>query len=147
MFIWRTDVILDEIKKYMPELYEGLLKIQKTIGDKTFNETLINVYGMLKKISIDYGIMEKSKKVHLIKGSFDWSDVGSWEAVYELSPKDEEGNVKVGQVYTEHALDSYIYSPDKFTALIGVDNLIVINDKDALLICKRDNAQDVKLIN
>jgi mannose-1-phosphate guanylyltransferase len=127
-------------------LYEGLLKIQKTIGDKTFNETLVNVYGMLKKISIDYGIMEKSKKVHLIKGSFDWSDVGSWEAVYELSPKDEEGNAKVGQVYTEHALDSYIYSPDKFTALIGVDNLIVINDKDALLICKRDNAQDVKSI-
>ena len=146
MFIWRTDVILDEMKNYMPELYEGLLKIQKTISDKTFHDTLINVYGMLKKISIDYGIMEKSKKVHLIKGNFDWSDVGSWEAVYELSPKDEEGNAKVGRVYTEHARDSYIYSPDKFTALIGVDNLIVINDKDALLICKRDNAQDVKSV-
>ncbi len=146
MFIWRADVILEEIKNYMPELHEGLIKIQGSIDSKNFQETLMNVYGMLKKISIDYGIMEKSKKVHLIKGNFEWSDVGSWEAVYELSPKDEDGNAKVGKVYTEHAQDSYIYSPDKFTAVIGVDNLIVINDKDSLLICRRDNAQDVKMI-
>ena len=146
MFIWRADVILNEMKTYMPELYEGLVKIQKTIGEKTFPEILTNVYGMLKKISIDYGIMEKSKKVHLIKGNFEWSDVGSWEAVYELSPKDEEGNAKVGQIYTADARDSYIYSPDKFTALIGVENLVVINEKDALLICRRDNAQDVKSV-
>jgi mannose-1-phosphate guanylyltransferase len=146
MFIWRADVILEEIKNYMPDLHDGLIKIQDSIDSKKFQETLVNVYGMLKKISIDYGIMEKSKKVHLIKGNFEWSDVGSWEAVYELSPKDEDGNAKVGQVYTEHAHDSYIYSPDKFTAVIGVDNLIVINDKDSLLICRRDNAQDVKMI-
>ena len=146
MFIWRADVILEEIKNYMPDLHDGLIKIQDSIDSKKFQETLVNVYGMLKKISIDYGIMEKSKKVHLIKGNFEWSDVGSWEAVYELSPKDEDGNAKVGQVYTEHAQDSYIYSPDKFTAIIGVDNLIVINDKDSLLICRRDNAQDVKMI-
>ncbi|MEJ2505977.1 MAG: mannose-1-phosphate guanylyltransferase [Ignavibacteriaceae bacterium] len=146
MFIWRADVILEEIKNYMPDLHDGLIKIQDSIDSKKFQETLMNVYGMLKKISIDYGIMEKSKKVHLIKGNFEWSDVGSWEAVYELSPKDEDGNAKVGQVYTEHAQDSYIYSPDKFTAVIGVDNLIVINDKDSLLICRRDNAQDVKMI-
>ena len=146
MFIWRADVILEEIKNYMPDLHDGLIKIQDSIDSKKFQETLVNVYGMLKKISIDYGIMEKSKKVHLIKGNFEWSDVGSWEAVYELSPKDEDGNAKVGQVYTEHAQDSYIYSPDKFTAVIGVDNLIVINDKDSLLICRRDNAQDVKMI-
>ena len=146
MFIWRADVILEEIKNYMPDLHDGLIKIQDSIDSKKFQETLVNVYGRLKKISIDYGIMEKSKKVHLIKGNFEWSDVGSWEAVYELSPKDEDGNAKVGQVYTEHAQDSYIYSPDKFTAIIGVDNLIVINDKDSLLICRRDNAQDVKMI-
>jgi len=146
MFIWRADVILEEIKHYMPELHEGLMKVQNTIGDKNFHETLTNVYGMLKKISIDYGIMEKSKKVNLIKGNFEWSDVGSWEAVYELSSKDEDGNAKVGQVYTEHVEDSYIYSPDKFTAIIGVNNLVVINNKDALLICRRENAQDVKSV-
>ena len=146
MFIWRADVILEEIKNYMPELYEGLIKVQDTIGEKSYQETLTNVYGRLKKISIDYGIMEKSKKVNLIKGNFEWSDVGSWEAVYELSSKDEDGNAKVGQIYTENVEDSYIYSPDKFTAIIGVNNLVVINNKDALLICNRDNAQDVKSV-
>jgi mannose-1-phosphate guanylyltransferase len=70
--------------------------------------------------------------------------VGSWEAVYDLSEKDQDGNVKVGTIYTDLALDSYIYSPEKFTAVIGLDNIIVINTKNALLICKRDKAQDVK---
>jgi len=109
-----------------------------------FPKILSKVYGHLKSVSIDYGIMEKSDKVFLVKGDFSWSDVGSWEAVYELSGKDEEGNVKVGTVYTDMAHDSYIHSPDKLTAVIGLDNIIVINHNDALLICKRDKAQDVK---
>ena len=144
MFIQRTDVILDEMKLHMPELHEGLIKIKDAIGTKEYMEVLTNVYGRLKKISIDYGIMEKSKKVYLTKGNFKWSDVGSWEAVYELSEKDENKNAKVGKVYTESSVNSFIYSPDKFVALIGVENLIVINQDDSLLICRRDKAQDVK---
>jgi mannose-1-phosphate guanylyltransferase len=120
------------------------MTISNAIGKDDYQDVLTNVYGRLKKISIDYGIMEHSKKVYLIKGNFDWSDVGSWEAVYELSTKDENGNSKVGNVYLDTAVDSYVYSPDRLTALIGVDNLIVINDEDALLICRRDKAQDVK---
>ncbi len=144
MFIQRADVILDEMKLHMPELHEGLMKIRDAIGTKEYMEVLTNVYGRLKKISIDYGIMEKSKKVYLIKGNFKWSDVGSWEAVYELSEKDENKNAKIGQVYTESSVNSFVYSPDKFVALIGVENLIVINNDDSLLICRRDKAQDVK---
>jgi len=144
MFIQRTDVILDEMKLHMPELHEGLMKIKNAIGTKEYMEVLSNVYGQLKKISIDYGIMEKSKKVYLTKGNFLWSDVGSWEAVYELSEKDKNNNAKVGKVYTEESANSFIYSPDKFVALIGVENVIVVNDDDSLLICRRDKAQDVK---
>lgn len=144
MFIWKIETILNEIKNLMPDLYNGLLKISENIHSTEFYTVLSEVYGHLKSISIDYGIMEKSDKVFLVKGNFAWSDVGSWEAVYELSDKDADGNVKVGEVYTDMALDSYIYSPDKFAAVIGLDNIIVINHKDALLICKRDKAQDVK---
>jgi len=144
MFIQRADVILDEMKLHMPELHEGLMKISDAIGTKEYMEVLTNVYGRLKKISIDYGIMEKSKKVNLTKGNFKWSDVGSWEAVYELTEKDKNNNAKVGKVYTESSVNSFIYSPDKFVALIGVENLIVINNDDSLLICRRDKAQDVK---
>ncbi len=146
MFIWKIDTILDEMSKLMPDLYEGLVKIREQLDTPDFANKLNDIYGHLKSISIDYGIMEKSDKVFLVKGLFSWSDVGSWEAVYELSDKDEDGNVKVGTVYTDMALDSYIYSPDKLTAVIGLDNIIVINCNNALLICKRDKAQDVKNI-
>lgn len=144
MFIWKIDTILNEIKTHMPELYEGLLQIKDNLGKPDFPEILSKVYGQLRSISIDYGIMEKSDKVYLVKGQFTWSDVGSWDAVYELSEKDQDGNVKIGNVYTDMSLDSYIYSPEKFAAVIGIDNVIVINTKDALLVCRRDKAQDVK---
>ncbi len=90
--------------------------------------------------------MEKSSKVFLTKGTFNWSDVGSWEEVYQLSDKNENGNAIVGTVYTNMVNDSYVYSPDKVTAVIGLDNVIVINHNDTLLICRRDKAQDVKEI-
>ncbi|MDT3696993.1 MAG: mannose-1-phosphate guanylyltransferase [Ignavibacterium sp.] len=146
MFIWRVDVILDEIKNLMIDLHEGLVDIEKSLFSNNFKEELKNIYAQLKKISIDYGIMERSSKVYLTKGSFSWSDVGSWEEVYQLSPKNENGVASFGQVYTNMVNDSYIYSPDKMTAVIGLDNVIVINQGDTLLVCRRDKAQDVKEI-
>lgn len=146
MFIWRIDSILEEIRKFMPELYEGLEQMKKSMHTPDFEAVLGHVYGQLKNISIDYGIMEKSQKVFLIKGDFSWSDVGSWEEVYQLSEKNEEGNAVIGKVFTDMTSESYIYSPDKFTAVIGAENFIVINTEDALLICRRDKAQDVKKI-
>lgn len=146
MFIWRVDVIIDEIQKLMPDLFEGLKSIKADIGTVKYENTLTTVYGLLRNISIDYGIMEKSQKVYLTKGEFAWSDVGSWEEVYQLSEKNAEGNTTVGNVYTEMTVDSYIYSPEKFTAVIGAENLIIINTKDALLICRRDKTQEVKKV-
>lgn len=144
MFIWRVDTILEEIRTYMPDLFEGLTEIEKHLNQKDYHDVLVKTYGQMKKISIDYGIMEKSTKVYLTKGFFTWSDVGSWEEVYQLSEKDSSGNALIGKVYTDKVIDSYIYSPDKFTAVIGVDNLIIINYDDTLLVCRRDRAQDVK---
>jgi mannose-1-phosphate guanylyltransferase len=146
MFIWRTDAILDEIRTHMPELNEGLEKIRNDLNTPKFNSTLNTVYGQLRNISIDYGIMEKSQKVFLTKGNFSWSDVGSWEEVYQLSEKNGDGNVLNGNVFTDKTNDSYIHSPGKFSAVIGVDNLIIINTDDALLVCRRDNSQDVKKV-
>ena len=146
MFIWKTETILNEIQKHMPDLHEGLMNIKERLDSPDFQNILSNIYGQLRSVSIDYGIMEKSENVFLVKGKFNWSDVGSWEAVYELSEKDEDGNVKIGSIYSDMVVDSYIYSPEKFTAIIGVDNVVVINYKDTLLICKRDKAQDVKNI-
>lgn len=146
MFIWRIDAILEEIRKYMPELYDGLEVIKTNLHSEKFNEVVENVYGQLKGISIDYGVMEKSQKVYLTKGNFVWSDVGSWEEVYQLSEKNTDGNAVVGKAFTDGTTESYIYSPDKFTAVLGAENFIIINTDDALLVCRRDKAQDVKKV-
>ena len=146
MFIWRADTIIQEIQHHMPDLFEGLNYIKNDLNSETFDQTVAKVYGQIKNISIDYGIMEKSSKVFLTKGDFSWSDVGSWEEVYQLSDKDNNGNSTVGNVFTDMTIDSYIYSPKKFTAAIGVENLIVINTDDALLIVRRDQCQDVKKV-
>jgi mannose-1-phosphate guanylyltransferase len=146
MFIWRADTILDEMKNLMPELYGGLQKIEKDIGTSEFDKTITNVYGQLRNTSIDYGVMEKSNNVYLTKGNFMWSDVGSWEEVYQLSEKDGDGNAINGNVFTDMTVDSLIFSPNKFTAAIGIENLIVINTDDALLVCRRDHSQDVRKV-
>ena len=146
MFIWRTTVILNEIKTYMLDLHDGLERIRTAIGKDNYDEVLTKVYGLLRSISIDYGIMENSKVVELIKGKFDWSDVGSWDAVYHLLEKDKKENVGKGDVYFGNTEGTYVNSSNKFTAVIGVKDLLVINTDDATLVCHRDYAQDVKLV-
>ena len=146
IFIWRVDAILNEMKKYLPEHFDGMTRIENCIGTPDFERELVNVYGQLKNISIDYGIMEKSDSVFLTKGDFYWNDVGNWEAVYEISEKNDDSNAIVGDVYAANTFGSYIFSPKKFTATIGVSNLIVIDTNDSLLICHRDNAQDVRQV-
>jgi mannose-1-phosphate guanylyltransferase len=146
IFIWHVEAILDAIKNFLPDLHEGLCEIESVLGTAEFDKQLVNVYGQLKSISIDYGVMEKAQNVFLTKADFYWNDVGSWEAVYEVTEKDDEGNALVGDVYTEKTFGSYIFSPKKFVATIGVENLIVIDTQEALLICNRDNAQEVRQI-
>lgn len=146
MFIWRVDVILEEIKKHMPELYQGLEKIQKSLLKDDFQKQVELVYGMLKSISIDYGVMEKSDKVYVVRGHFGWSDVGSWEEVYQLNNKDENGNAINGECFLLDVKNSYIYSQNKFSAILGLENIIVINTEDALLVANRTHTQDVKKV-
>jgi mannose-1-phosphate guanylyltransferase len=146
MFIWRVDTILSEIASYMPDLSYCLQLIEAAMGTLDYDKVLTENYAQLKSISIDYGIMEKSRDVYLVKSTFRWSDVGSWEEVYQLSDKNEDGDAIAGEVFTESTHDNYIYSPGRFTAVIGTDNLIVINTKDATLVCRRDQAQSVKKV-
>lgn len=146
MFIWRVDVILEEIKKHMPDLYEGLEKLQKHLMKDDFQKQVELVYGMLRSISIDYGVMEKSDRVFVIRSTFGWSDVGSWEEVYQLSHKDENGNSLHGSCFVDDVKNSYIYSDDKFTAVLGLENVIVINTDDALLVANRTHSQDVRKV-
>ena len=144
MFVWTVDAILLEIQRCLPDLFSELMKIDKQIGTSAYQLTLETAYGMIRGISIDYGVMEKSKHVYVIPGQFGWSDIGSWDEVYRISGKDDNGNLITGKVIQKETMNSLIYSPDKVVATIGVSDLIIINTADALLVCKRGRSQDVK---
>ncbi len=148
MFIWRTSVILQEISLRLPNLYAGLMKIDQALGSAEEAAIVSRVYKKLEAISIDYGVMEKANKVFIVPGDFGWSDVGSWDAVWEISPRDGNGNValKDSRMIAEDSEDSLIYNPGRLTALVGVRDLIIVETKDALLICKKGRSQDVKKI-
>jgi len=147
MFVWRVDVILRQIELLLPELYEELMKIENAMDTPHFQSALEMAYGLIRGISIDYGVMEKAGAVYVIPGKFGWSDIGSWDEVYRVSGKDDNANCINGKVIQRDTAASYIYSPNKLVATIGVSDLIVINTDDALLICKRGRSQDVKEIS
>ncbi|MBM4166308.1 MAG: mannose-1-phosphate guanylyltransferase [Ignavibacteria bacterium] len=146
MFVWRVDVILREIQQHLPEMYSELSRIEPLVGDNTFSTLLENAYKMIRGVSIDYGVMEKAKNVFVIPGNFGWSDVGSWDEVVRLSGKVEGGNSVNGKSFLRNAKNIFIDSKDKFVAVIGVDDVIVVNTDDAVLICKKEQSQEVKEI-
>ncbi|MFZ3158213.1 MAG: mannose-1-phosphate guanylyltransferase [Smithella sp.] len=148
MFIWKASTILKEISRWLPDLYAGLMKIDAALGSP--DEALIvpRVYKKLKATSIDYGVMEKADNVFVLRGDFGWSDVGSWDALWEISVKDPKGNVLAGKgnVIFEDTEGSLIYNPQKLVALVGIKDLIIVETKDALLICKKGCSQNVKKV-
>jgi mannose-1-phosphate guanylyltransferase len=148
MFIWRASTILKSISRWLPDLYSGLTTINEALGLPGEKAAIRRIYKNLAPISIDYGVMEKADNVYTVKGDFGWSDVGSWDALWEISAKDKNGNAYIGgsNVISEGSTGSLVYSPKKLVALAGVKDLIVVETEDALLICPKGNSQDVKKI-
>lgn len=146
MFIWNVSAILDAIKRLIPDLYEGLLTIENSIGTKHEEKILSEIYRDIKPVSIDYGVMEKAPDVFMIEGDFGWNDIGSWDALWDVLDKDGEGNATRGNIIRFDTSNSLIYSPKKMVALIGVEDLIVVETGDSLLICKRGSSQDVRKV-
>jgi mannose-1-phosphate guanylyltransferase len=144
MFVWKAQTILDEIEESLPELFDGLMEIEKYLPTKKRVEVIQKVFCQIKSISIDYGVMEQSQNVFVLKGDFDWNDVGSWDEVYKISEKDENGNVLIGNHFTRDTKGCFIDAPNRFIATLGVEDLIIVETSDALLICRRDMAQHVK---
>jgi len=146
MFIWRVDVILNEIQRSLPELYTQLRNLQPSIGTSLFEKNLETTYGLIRGISIDYGVMEKARRVYVVKGDFGWNDLGSWDEVARISPQDEQGNFERGKVISVNSKNTYVHTSDKLVATVGVDDLIIINTPDAILVCRKGESQNVKEI-
>jgi len=146
MFVWKASTILKAIDRFLPELHEGLLQIREALGTEREEEIVGEVYSAQKAVSIDYGVMEKAEDVLVVPGDFDWSDLGSWDALWEVSGKDENGNAVRGSFIGIDAGNSLVHSPGKLVALVGVRDLLVVDTDDALLICRRGRSQDVRKV-
>jgi mannose-1-phosphate guanylyltransferase len=144
-FVWRADVLLDEISKYAPDITKHLVRIDK-------GEKIENVYKDMPSISIDLAIAEKSKNFDVVHGDFNWTDIGDWKEVWENSKKDDFGNViidgdeKGGDIINIDTSDALIHKDGRLIAIIDVDNIIVVDTPDALLICSKSKAQNVKKV-
>ncbi len=146
IFIFRVSCFMKEVKAHLPDLFDGLQEIKKHMGKPNYEDVLQNVYQQIPNISIDYGIMEKTSHVYLIRGDFGWNDLGSWDQVYKLSPKDSDGNVVVGDAMLVDVKNSYVYNSKGIVAVLGLEDVVVVHEGGATLVCRRDRAEDVKLI-
>lgn len=144
MFIWKASTILKKFKELLPDIYSCLEEIGNAMGTDKEADVIARVYPEIPKISIDYGIMERSRDVLMIAGDFGWNDIGSLDMLGIMKPEDENGNVLYGKQLNIDTQNCILYGKDKLIATIGVENLIVIQEKDAILICDKNRAQDVK---
>lgn len=144
MFIFRVDTMLHEMKNSLPDIYESLSNLEGSLMDSDFEKKLEFEYSKMKAISIDYGVMEKSQDVYTIKSDFGWSDVGSWDEIYNIKEKDVNGNVKVGTTVTIDTKNCLIVNDQKIAAVVGVEDLLIVDTDDGLLICKKGDSQKVK---
>jgi mannose-1-phosphate guanylyltransferase len=147
MFFFTAERILDEIGRQMADLRSGLDEIGAAIGTPTQDDVVQQVFPTLPAESVDYGIMEGASGILCVPADFGWSDVGSWAAAYEMSSKDADDNAIDGDAIAVGTRGSLVRAPaDKLVALVGVEDLVVVDTGDSLLVCKRDRAQDVKQV-
>lgn len=143
MFVWTYHAIMSAVKKHMPKLFNGLEQIREA-SSADEKETIAKVYSRLEDISIDYGVIEKEKNRIMVGGNFRWDDVGSWLAVERVWQKDEHGNVTQGEFIEIDTHNSIIVSDKALIGTIGVSDMIIVAQGDAILICPKGKAQEVK---
>ena len=142
MFVWSVPTVLSEFNRHAPELADFISQVR---SPKDLNKILREQFAKLPRISFDYAIMEKADRVLVVEASFDWDDVGSWQAVARYFKKDDQGNIANRAVTALDASDNIVFNDGKTTiALLGVHNLIVVRTGDAILICHRHQAERIK---
>lgn len=146
MFIWKVSTILHNMEKYLPETYSGLQRIQNAIATADEQSVLEQEFETFHSESIDYGIMEKAQNIYILSGSFGWDDVGSWLAVERIRQSNEFGNVITGNAVTVDTKNTIIEGGKKLIATVGIEDLIIVDTEDALLICEKDSAGNIKKV-
>lgn len=140
IFLFRRDVLQAAFSRYLPELYQGLGRLANPDTRAAVEE----VYESLPSISLDHAIMEKADNVAVVPVEMGWNDVGTWEALHELFPRDEQDNVFLGRTLDRGSRECLVYAQDRLVATIGLERAIVVDTPDATLVCHRERVQEVK---
>jgi mannose-1-phosphate guanylyltransferase len=144
MFVFKVSTIMEQFKRFMPKLYEGLIKIKDAVDTPGFNAVLRAEFEKFDSISIDYGVMEHANHIYTIPGNFGWDDVGSWTAVSRIHDKDENGNAIQGDVIAIDTAGCTVYGSRRMIATMGIGDLVIVDTDDILMICNKDNVQQIK---
>lgn len=142
LFAARLSVFERELRLHMPDLMQQIDKIKRAKDD----DSVKKLYLELETEALEYGVVEKSENLAVIPASFSWADVGSWADLHDVLEHDSDDNVFDGEYVDIDSRNCFIYSPKQLVATIGLENLVIINTDDAVLICPKDRAQDVKKV-
>ncbi|HHX58163.1 MAG TPA: mannose-1-phosphate guanylyltransferase, partial [Candidatus Moranbacteria bacterium] len=150
-YMWTPKLFLEAYAKYSPEHYQKLMEIKEELEGNADSTKIANLYSEMEKISIDYAIMEKmdSENVLIIQGDFDWKDIGAWDTLHEnlMNKADERRNLVRGERVNIDTSGSIIYGQEgKVIATIGIDDMVIVDTEDALLVCPKSRAQEVKKV-
>lgn len=146
MFIWRVSTILEQMKRHLPENYALLEAIEAAITTPEQDEVLLKKFQEMQSISIDYGVMEHAEDIYVIPSSFGWDDVGSWLAIGRVNPADAQDNVLLGDVITVNTQRCIVKGGNKFIAIVGLQDIIVVDTEDSLLLCSKEHAGSIKSV-
>lgn len=143
IFIWKVSTIIENFKRFLPRIYEPLMKL---FEEDSADQSLEKVYPTIPSISIDYGVLERSSDVMVIPAEFGWNDIGSWDSLGAIYPPDANGNIVKADHLGIETRDCIIYGNSKIITSIGLSDMIIVNTDDALMICPKSRSQDVKHI-
>jgi len=144
-FLFRADALLAELERFEPAMAEAVEKsVAAAVSDLGFVRLDEQAFARAPQKSIDYAVMEKTARAAVVEGRFRWSDIGSWDAILEVAPRDQGGNSASGPVVSVDAKDCIIHAEGRLTVVLGVEDLIVVTTPDAVLVLPRARAQDVK---
>lgn len=147
MFMFEAEQYLEELKKYASDIFQACnLSMQNICLDLDFIRIDQMEFEKCRSESIDYAVMERTAHAVVIPLEAGWSDVGSWSALWDIKPKDHNGNVTDGDVLLHHSQNNYCYSESRLVSLLGVENLVVVETKDAVLVADKNKVQDIKKI-
>ncbi len=147
MFLFKASRYLEELKKFRSDIYKSCeAAVDKLESDLDFLRVDKELFSECQSDSIDYAVMEKTEDAVVVPMDAGWSDIGSWSSLWDVSDKDKKGNVTEGDVILHNAKDCYVKSGDRLVAAVGLNDLVVVDTKDALMVAHKDSVQDAKLI-